>query len=844
MLHSQLKEHAYQSGQKAYEQLVEYLSDDEKSELEKQLSQHPYSPEENAAYANMIAEGRYHDLFIEINDNEHPARLLQCLRDGKITTMQYVTSQMFYNVMTHQDNVGKKIAIERILTKDKKIIKLSAVKIEATMKIASSSLQAFIQQAKTKFKPSRFFSGSTTTLPPMHELLAAINTDHLEEAAKQNLADWASEAEKNKFYRLLSEMPASEQFFLLMDDPFFDGQNFAEQQSVIQHINYRLNFNIFSRLRVDKIPKLMIPSAGMMEAYLQATRPETHISPVYRFGLSPIEGLFNTMREDRRDKIICTPILPNSTPKVADNIPANIAYAEAELHDFYHQTLCSNIPYADRQVFIKLIDELDRLATKNPKTKIYVDAIRNLLIDMEFRAYDRHIDKSIFLKELKKYIATDIIYRFWLTLDIVDANGILKLISDMPNLENIDQSTATRLTTSYEEAREIIVPLLAQFILDNDYDFSVNYKFDCTRLMAFESSSGSITHSIKQAVTERISNRIEGKTLNELFEMLHPPTASSQPSKPEHHLISDLRRLLKQAYAPKKPGPLLDKNIRNKMIELIGQDIAHAISVAYSTKSTTILNMVHEILGAHFLQYLNDNVLVRAQEEHPHAFQYVLNEFRSTSYADSLLQKVVTDIDLTTLNQVVDFLYQPKNPNLVYPSDQATLLQRALRNEKVELMFRLTNDGASVAPVPNAVKPGPLAASSLCGRYDLMVLMIYAYHHGAGWVDKFPDVVARIRRMAQCYQPHGFSQAHENESDLEWAQHIIEHAKLPDKLFEGLNVNKIEEETHRVKAGVERFFDRMHSNGHITLDREDPDVRIFLEAKKWSHRGGPMPDIK
>ena len=329
-------EHVYQTGQAAYDLLVEYLTEGQKRSLAEQLNALSYSNAENTLFAKEIQQGHWTELFTAEKQAEYPARSLRCLRDGLITTMQYVTSQLFYNVFTHPGNKAKNVKIEKILTPDGKLIKTAMSKIEATMKLVSSSFIAYLDQKKqpiaAKQKPmgptNPFFNKAPTFEETMEEFFDEIDMNTLKEAAKAGHMDWATEAEKNMFYSLLSKLPASEQCFIILDDPFFDGVKFSEETSVMQQINYRLSFNIFSRLRVNDRPKVMIPSAGMMQSYLEATRPTTRMPAIYRFGLSPVEGFYRTMKSGCRDKIICTALLPECTPAEVDSFPANMGYAE------------------------------------------------------------------------------------------------------------------------------------------------------------------------------------------------------------------------------------------------------------------------------------------------------------------------------------------------------------------------------------------------------------------------------------------------------------------------------------------------------------------------------------
>ena len=835
-------EHVYQTGPEAYAQLTEYLSPAQKEVLDHQLNALNGQEADLAAIAMDIGQGQWVKLFTSEQRSHFPAQALCCLRDGKITTMQYVSSQMFYNVFTAPENQDKSPKIERVINSEGKVIRSSMHKIEATMKLASSSFKEYttraVQQAETKEEQSRFFR-SMIKAPVSEEdilnrLLAGVDLTQFDAAEKAGHMDWVSEAEKNAFYQKIKKLPVSEQHFMIIDDPLFNGYSVVNKTSVMQQINYRLGFNIFSRLRIDGKPKLMIPSAGMIQAYLEATRANTRMPAVYRFGLSPLEGLYKTMKSGCRDKIICTPLLPELTPSHADLQPANSAWAESEMHDFYHETLCANVPFGDRKLFVEFIDKLQSIGHSLSGVKTYVDAVREFLIDMEHRAYDRHIGKTLFLKIFASMKSTDPHARFWSVIDLDDKYCSLKLLSKE---KQSDPRRLEAIEKTFDGARRKVAPAIASWLLTKDQTFFEQFKLDFTQLMAFPSDPNSLIGLIQLELKQSLERKIKDRRLPELLEMLFPTKESGLKTLGFSH-SAWVRSIMP---TPERPGPLLTDAIKRAIVEIIEQDFVSAILVTYELKSTFLMKLVHKDLGDNMMKYIKSGMMRVLEAEYPRQYNYILSYFRATSEADNLVKVALRERDPCS-DEILDRLYPSGDVNLVFATDNTTLLQRALRAENLDLMFRLTNEGASVVEVLGASKPCPLVESNQYGRYELMVLMIYAFQYGAGWMQKFPDVVDRIRRMAAPYQSRSNYDYPRQEEDDRWAIALVERTSIPRHLFNSVDLEKLTRETQSTVDNVHRFLNTLKTNDHITPDMNDPTVEAFLRAKQWADRGGPMPN--
>ena len=275
-------------------------------------------------------------------------------------------------------------------------------------------------------------------------------------------------------------------------------------------------------------------------------------------------------------------------------------------------------------------------------------------------------------------------------------------------------------------------------------------------------------------------------------------------------------------------------------ISLDYQDITRAIRVAFQRKSLFMVKMVSKELSAqdNFKYYVKEGVFARLKAEYPNEFAYFMDHFRSTLYADTLMKDTLSNKRSPFRKDILDMLYPNNNINFIYDSDKMTLVQRAVYAEDVELLLRLTNEGASVAEVPGASKPCPLLDAGRTGRYELMVILVYAYQHGAGWLQKFPDVAARIRRMATPYQSRFLKAYPEKEEDEQWAMNILENAKIPPHLFKSMDFNRLMSDIREGQAIHDRFFKPSTTGAGITLTDD------FFRYMKWGQEGGALPSCK
>ncbi len=379
---------------KTFNRLIEYLSPQDKALID--TTYYPLMLVNKVA--TIINKAQWEKIG---NINDFPMLALAALKQGKIDGISFSTSQIFYNVLTHPDNY-KKTKIISIFSKNGQINPLAAYMIDETMAYASISREVFAIKEIGKLEE------------------ASLNRFLFDEQSKSfnyilnysnNLRgeyDWTPQ-ERNKFFDLLSFLPASERTFLHIPDHDFD----AKEETLTRRINFDVLFNQLSRFLLNHEPRIMIPSKGMMQAYLYATRgPE---APRLRSQLSlcPWRGIYKGMKKNWRPLYIHFKPLAHLTPKIIDQHIAPLHSADAEKHDSYHGIRFADVPTPIRKLFIEIAHKLwPSLICSSPKdsslTQLFLEQLAKAIMDMEHSFYDRKLlDKRYLAKIYEDDISED-----------------------------------------------------------------------------------------------------------------------------------------------------------------------------------------------------------------------------------------------------------------------------------------------------------------------------------------------------------------------------------------------------------------------------------------------------
>jgi hypothetical protein len=202
------------------------------------------------------------------------------------------------------------------------------------------------------------FNSDGSINPKARQLLGATLKGRLEKF---------SASEMDQFFEKMRKLPASEQCFF------------------VRKMEKSYGFDIIASIQGSRIDlfydtqdgKMMIPSAGMMQSFLDVRFKDqaVKINPV--LGLSTEEDIRNNGLTGTRDMGLHFP--GTTLPEQADDLEA-IGY-KFTYHDFYHALVASNAPPEHRKLFIKLADSIK----SSPLP--YAQNLAKLMVDMEANAY-------------------------------------------------------------------------------------------------------------------------------------------------------------------------------------------------------------------------------------------------------------------------------------------------------------------------------------------------------------------------------------------------------------------------------------------------------------------------
>lgn len=724
------------TGEEAYQELINYLTAEDLALIESGLADLPATLDTDVVLAADINAGRWEQLFLPQENLENfPLQAIRCLRAGLISSMTFCTSQMFYNIYTHPTHVDTTIRVVPIFNQETQKIKLNARQmISATAQLYSSSRRAYFEQKKREQAEALALAGRANNIFASIAGLLGQNdtydTSAWDDPEKAALMDWEPNDEK-RFYQLLKTLPISEQQFLVLPDLHFDGDKFQNETTVMREINFRLLFNIFSRFRLAGKPVCMIPTRGMMQAFLQATYGDKTPRPAYRLCLSPNTGLVDTMKAGGRDMYQTFAPLAHLVPDRLDGYPAQLSYAEGELHDFYHQGVAANIPVNDVQLFAEIYDIFNRSAQMNTGCQAYATAYANTIADMEHNSY--RVGLSKIFPERRKTMEKPFA-KFW---SAVEGSDPIRPYNK--EFENIDMQ------------QEILAELFSNHILAHEKDLNARFGLTIESLLDFSTTMRlPFLHKVKRNIISALNN---------------------QYTQMDFDKLSSIIRNGQSVYKPFAMHAIEHK---------ISQDLVGAVYFAYGSQSGLIKDAITEGIKNNFSKHFNSGDFERLLSNYPEYYHSVIENLRKSDDFDILLVKAIKVYNDDP--RMFDMLYDKQFANHVCSSTRSTLLYHAVKSRNIELLFRLTSDGASVTQLPGSRKPSALKKALSLGRKDIQAILILANQLGPDWMKLMKAAVLRLRRLSAYYQQN--SQYAKLADDLEWINKITK--SLPETLKKAL----------------------------------------------------------
>ncbi len=768
-----LNESPKKTREKAYQELIAYLSAEEKNRLEEMLLKRPQNISLDLT-SQKIQSGEWASLFNHANAEHFPLTALACLREGKISSMQFATSQLFFNVWRHPENKGEVKSVSVFLNNTAKNV------IDATMRIASTSKRAYLEKAME-------------LTPNVHGYDQFFKA--WDEFFKANTMDW-SEEEAQLFYQKLKALPASEHKFLIVPDPLFDVEKIKKAEtSVIQQINYRLGFNVFSRFRAHQKPMCMIPSRGMMQTYLEVPRGKNTPTPIYRMGLSTVEGLHNTFKkEQKRDMFLSFPLL-QEYPEIVDGHKAHPQLGEAELHDFYHQMRIADIPLKDRKLFNFFSDCLLEIAKNHPEYKVISFYLAEQLIDMEHIKYDRRITTikgyGKLFPQYKKTDDNDPLFKFWVSVHVCQL------------------LTEKKFPKKFREQFHALAKLMVGWLLEHEQALS-NHGLPLVQILNVNFPAYDLFHRVAAVLQQRIENLTQDRSLAELVDLYN-----------------------------KNSSRLMKNSIYRQMKILIKQDIQTAFSLASTHKTERQLtNTIVDVLVENFKKFEAEGKLHQLREDYPKLFSVTMKALMITPFGDKLIKDAIEAKEKG--RQTFDLLYDQDAVNRVFKSDNTTLLNRAVEAANVEVLLRLTNDGASIKTASLCGANKPFTQAFLSSHLALFPILWFAYQHGKDWMQEEPEALERIHRLDKAFQT---SLSNEREDDEEWSHSLREKhaASIPPQWMNFTKMHEASQWFQMVETTHHNFLSDVKRSGKNGRKISEEELVLLSDAHRWLQSGQAAP---
>lgn len=235
--------------------------------------------------------------------------------------------------------------------------------------------------------------------------------------SSENRADpFLMGAKFDVFMEKLHALPLSEQRFLIVpdiqgDDPII---KIAEQnggnlfKATISQSIKATGINVFNRLIYAGKPMRMIPSTGMMQAFLEAQYGDDAVEIKPRTYLSTLQHIYDTRLTDTSDMMMPTPDAEGKSrcPTTADHYQA--PWYDFPYHDFFHAILLSTVGQTYRNVGVTASDIIQTFAQiASPEDQKGLKQLAVSMIDMEYSQFHHFVEIPNFSKR----------HYFWLTIN-------------------------------------------------------------------------------------------------------------------------------------------------------------------------------------------------------------------------------------------------------------------------------------------------------------------------------------------------------------------------------------------------------------------------------------------
>lgn len=197
--------------------------------------------------------------------------------------------------------------------------------------------------------------------------------------------EFMTEVEIGRLFEAMKSQPASEQGFMVGDDPDpFQGGKVVPDD-ISRTVIFATGINFLNRVISQKLR--VIPSLGLMQASLNVRSGDNavHINPVLDF--SSLGDITNNALFGSRDMGIAFPGV--NLPDVADRLKAR--GFDFPWHDYYHAILASGVPVKYQQSIAWMAQTISHIYFNSPVLEELATLLAEQLLDMEVTPFRREI---------------------------------------------------------------------------------------------------------------------------------------------------------------------------------------------------------------------------------------------------------------------------------------------------------------------------------------------------------------------------------------------------------------------------------------------------------------------
>lgn len=624
-----------------YEELIAYLTPEHKAGLEAKLIGLADAENQTSAVKKAIDENNLQAEIMQHKD--FPLYALLALKKGLITGLAYTTCQLFYNTFFYNVNPGE-IRVVKLFDGENPNPEAREM-VSYTASFGSGANNKDIPETYQKFAQHRDQLSKYTDLNP---------------------------SQVAKFFDILKLLPAIEQQYLIIPDP--DSQLPQKPGYISQALVDRTGFNAFMRIQGnDGKWYRIIPSKGMIQAYLLSRSEQDAPILVTRFKLATTSDMHRMLLEDKRPLCLDVPFL--GYVREADRLKCRRKTNDVTTHDHYHGNVMLDIPRQDRKKCYAIADILIKGLKKtkglNDKTKKGIEAVTDRVIDLEHIEYRQAkilsipCDKQMFWTAIKRCFSL-----------LVDSQITLR-------------------------ACDIIVRELAK----NADEYRGRYGLGADNLKAFlrqfsPNPQTATLHindgylKLKEYLIDELNHLTHNKSLEELIDLTNHPRS---------YLLAD--------HAAEK----LRKNLSIANFENI-------LFLAHAKDSDRSMNAVLD-----FVEENLSNLISHQNNLSKEAIDLLRRNFQRSRRIENALVQAVLDNNMVTFEFLMNGEpFIKRTVNRVFGG--FTLLQWALLKEHHFLALTLLEIGADPNLQPGQGGPSPIFIASSGGHLELCETLLT---HGA-----------------------------------------------------------------------------------------------------------------